>query len=224
MVLNLDDKLIIDGMRVLSADAIQKAKSGHPGMVLGASPIVYSLYKYHLNFDPKNPSRFNRDRFILSAGHGSMLLYSINHFFGFDISMEDIKNFRQWKSKTPGHPEYGQTPGVEATTGPLGAGAAMAVGMSIAEEHLASVFNKPDYKIVDNYTYTLVGDGCMMEGISNEAFSLAGTLGLKKLIVLYDSNDITIEGNCSLAFCEDTMARMKSYGFFVQEVEDGCDI
>lgn len=214
----------INAMRILSADAIQKAKSGHPGMPLGASPIVYTLYANHLNFNPKNPKMFNRDRFILSAGHGSMLLYSANHLFGYDISIEDIKNFRQWNSKTPGHPELNQTPGVEATTGPLGAGAAMSVGMAISEAHLGAIFNKPDFNIIDNYTYVLVGDGCMMEGVSNEAFSLAGNLKLNKLIVIYDSNNITIEGKCDLAFTEDSVKRMESYGFYAQVVEDGNDI
>lgn len=218
------DEKTINAMRILSADSIQKAKSGHPGMPLGASPIVYTLYANHLNFNPKEPNMQNRDRFILSAGHASMLLYSINHLFGYDIKMSDIKNFRQYGSITPGHPEYGQTPGVEATTGPLGAGAAMAVGMAIAEAHLASVFNKPDYKIIDNYTYVLVGDGCMMEGVSNEVFSLAGTLNLDKLIVLYDSNNITIEGKCDLAFRENSIKRMQSYGFYTQEVKNGNNI
>lgn len=218
------DEKTINSMRILAADAIQKAKSGHPGICLGASPIVYTLYANHLNFNPKDPFMQNRDRFILSAGHGSMLLYSINHLFGFDIKMSDIKNFRQFGSITPGHPEYKQTPGVEATTGPLGAGASMAVGMAIAEAHLASIFNKPNYNVIDNYTYVLCGDGCMMEGVSNEVFSLAGTLNLNKLIVLYDSNNITIEGKCDLAFTEDTVLRMKSYGFYTQVVEDGNNI
>ena len=218
------DEKTVNAIRVLSADAIQKAKSGHPGMPLGAAAIGYSLYAYHLNFNPEKPKLFFRDRFILSAGHGSMLLYSLNHLFGYDIKMSDIKNFRQLGSITPGHPEYGHTPGVEATTGPLGAGAAMAVGMAMAEKHLASVFNKENYNIIDNYTYALLGDGCMMEGVSNEAFSLAGTLGLNKLIILYDSNNITIEGKCDLAFTEDTVKKMQAYGFFTQVVEDGNDI
>ena len=218
------DEKTVNAMRILSADAIQKAKSGHPGICLGASPIVFSLYANHLNFNPQKPDMQNRDRFILSAGHGSMLLYSVNHLFGYDIKMSDIKNFRQLGSITPGHPEYKQTPGVEATTGPLGAGASMAVGMAIAEAHLASIFNKPNYKIIDNYTYVLVGDGCMMEGVSNEAFSLAGTLNLNKLIVLYDSNNITIEGKCDLAFTENTLKRMESYGFYTQEVKNGNNL
>ena len=218
------DEKTVNAIRILSADAIQKAKSGHPGMPLGAAAIGYSLYAYHLNFNPEKPKLFFRDRFILSAGHGSMLLYSLNHLFGYDIKMSDIKNFRQLGSITPGHPEYNHTPGVEATTGPLGAGAAMAVGMAMAEKHLASVFNKENYNIIDNYTYALLGDGCMMEGVSNEAFSLAGTLGLNKLIILYDSNNITIEGKCDLAFTEDTVKKMQAYGFFTQVVEDGNDI
>lgn len=218
------DEKTVNAIRVLSADAIQKAKSGHPGMPLGAAPIGFSLYAYHLNFNPEKPSLYCRDRFILSAGHGSMLLYSLNHLFGYDIKMSDIKNFRQLGSITPGHPEYGHTPGVEATTGPLGAGAAMAVGMAMAEKHLAGIFNKENYEIIDNYTYALLGDGCMMEGVSNEAFSLAGTLGLNKLIILYDSNNITIEGKCDLAFCEDTVKKMEAYGFYTQIVEDGNDI
>lgn len=218
------DEKTVNAIRVLSADAIQKAKSGHPGMPLGAAAIGYSLYAYHLNFNPEKPKLFFRDRFILSAGHGSMLLYSLNHLFGYDIKMSDIKNFRQLGSITPGHPEYGHTPGVEATTGPLGAGAAMAVGMAMAERHLAGIFNKENYEIIDNYTYALLGDGCMMEGVSNEAFSLAGTLGLNKLIILYDSNNITIEGKCDLAFTEDTVKKMQAYGFFTQVVEDGNDI
>ena len=218
------DEKTVNAIRVLSADAIQKAKSGHPGMPLGAAPIGFSLYAYHLNFNPEKPSLYCRDRFILSAGHGSMLLYSLNHLFGYDIKMSDIKNFRQLGSITPGHPEYGHTPGVEATTGPLGAGAAMAIGMAMAERHLAGIFNKENYEIIDNYTYALLGDGCMMEGVSNEAFSLAGTLGLNKLIILYDSNNITIEGKCDLAFCEDTVKKMEAYGFYTQIVEDGNDI
>lgn len=218
------DEKTVNAIRILSADAIQKAKSGHPGMPLGAAAIGYSLYAYHLNFNPEKPKLFFRDRFILSAGHGSMLLYSLNHLFGYDIKMPDIKNFRQLGSITPGHPEYNHTPGVEATTGPLGAGAAMAVGMAMAEKHLASVFNKENYNIIDNYTYALLGDGCMMEGVSNEAFSLAGTLGLNKLIILYDSNNITIEGKCDLAFTEDTVKKMQACGFFTQVVEDGNDI
>ncbi len=214
----------VNTMKMLSAEAVQKANSGHPGMPLGASPIVFSLYANHLHFDPKRPFLQNRDRFVLSAGHASMMLYSVNHLFGFDITISDIKNFRQFGSVTPGHPEYKHTPGVEATTGPLGAGASMAVGMAISEAHLASIFNKKGYDIIDNYTYALLGDGCMMEGVSNEAFSLAGNLKLNKLIILYDSNNITIEGKCDIAFTDDTVKRMESYGFYTQVVKDGCNL
>ena len=203
------DALSINAIRVLSADAIQKANSGHPGLPLGCAPIGYELWTRHMNHNPANPAWPNRDRFILSGGHGSMLLYSLLHLFGYgDLSKEDIMNFRQLGSLTPGHPEYGHTVGVEATTGPLGAGMGMAVGMAIAERHLASVFNKEDYPVVDHYTFVLGGDGCMMEGMSSEAFSLAGTLGLGKLIVLYDSNRISIEGSTDLAFTENVEQRM----------------
>ena len=213
-----------NAIRVLSADAIQKAKSGHPGLPLGCASAAYELWANHMRHNPADPKWVDRDRFILSGGHGSMLLYSLFHLFGYgDLSMEDLKNFRQIDSLTPGHPEYGHTVGVEATTGPLGQGMGMAVGMAMAEAHLASVFNKDDIKIVDHYTYVLGGDGCMMEGLSSEAFSLAGTLGLGKLIVLYDSNNISIEGNTDIAFTEDTAKRFESYGFGVFQVEDGND-
>lgn len=218
------NKLAVDAIRILSADAIEKAKSGHPGLPLGAAPIAYELFANHLNHSAKDPNWKNRDRFILSAGHGSMLLYSLLHFFNYGITIEDIKNFRQLNSITPGHPEYGKTPGVEATTGPLGAGLGMAVGMAIAETHLAAKFNQEGYNIVDHYTYALCGDGCLMEGTSSEALSLAGTLGLSKLIILYDSNDISIEGSTSLAFTEDVSMRMKAFGFQTLEVQDGNDI
>ena len=213
-----------NAIRVLSADAIQKAKSGHPGLPLGCASAAYELWANHMRHNPADPKWVDRDRFILSGGHGSMLLYSLFHLFGYgDLSMEDLKNFRQIDSLTPGHPEYGHTVGVEATTGPLGQGMGMAVGMAMAEAHLASVFNKDDIKIVDHYTYVLGGDGCMMQGLSSEAFSLAGTLGLGKLIVLYDSNNISIEGNTDIAFTEDTAKRFESYGFGVFQVEDGND-
>ncbi len=213
-----------NAIRVLSADAIQKAKSGHPGLPLGCASAAYELWANHMRHNPADPKWEDRDRFILSGGHGSMLLYSLFHLFGYgNLSMEDLKNFRQVGSLTPGHPEYGHTVGVEATTGPLGQGMGMAVGMAMAEAHLASVFNKDDIKIVDHYTYVLGGDGCMMEGLSSEAFSLAGTLGLGKLIVLYDSNNISIEGNTDIAFTEDTAKRFESYGFGVFQVEDGND-
>ena len=213
-----------NAIRVLSADAIQKAKSGHPGLPLGCASAAYELWANHMRHNPADPQWVDRDRFILSGGHGSMLLYSLFHLFGYgNLSMDDLKNFRQVGSLTPGHPEYGHTVGVEATTGPLGQGMGMAVGMAMAEAHLASVFNKDDIKIVDHYTYVLGGDGCMMEGLSSEAFSLAGTLGLGKLIVLYDSNNISIEGNTDIAFTEDTAKRFESYGFGVFQVEDGND-
>ncbi|MBO5228812.1 MAG: transketolase [Lachnospiraceae bacterium] len=219
------DVMSVNAIRVLSADAIQKAKSGHPGLPLGAAATAYELWAKHMNHNPKNPNWENRDRFVLSGGHGSMLLYSLLHLFGYgDLSIEDVKNFRQIDSLTPGHPEYGHTVGIEATTGPLGQGMAMAVGMAMAEAHLAAVFNKENYPVVDHYTYVLGGDGCMMEGISSEAFSLAGTLGLSKLIVLYDSNNISIEGSTDIAFTEDVMKRFEAFGFQTIEVADGNDL
>nr|WP_314767126.1 transketolase [uncultured Lachnoanaerobaculum sp.] len=221
---NIDIKSI-NTIRVLSADGIEKAKSGHPGLPLGSAPIAYEIFAHHMKHNPKNPTWANRDRFILSAGHGSMLLYSLFHLFEYgDLSLDDLKQFRQLDSKTPGHPEYGHTVGVEATTGPLGAGMGMAVGMAMAEAHMASVFNEDGFDIVDHYTYVLGGDGCMMEGISSEAFSLAGTLGLSKLIVFYDSNGISIEGSTDVAFTENVVERMKAFGFQTIEVEDGNDI
>ena len=218
------DTTCVNAIRVLSADAIQKANSGHPGLPLGSAPIAYELWANHMNHNAKDPKWANRDRFILSAGHGSMLLYSLLHFFGYGLTLDDIKQFRQDGSLTPGHPEYGHTTGVEATTGPLGAGMGMAVGMAIAEAHMAAVFNKPKYPIVDHYTFALGGDGCMMEGISSEAFSLAGTLGLSKLIVLYDSNNISIEGGTDIAFTENVQKRMEAFGFQTLEVADGNDL
>ncbi len=218
------DTTCVNAIRVLSADAIQKANSGHPGLPLGAAPIAYELWANHMNHNAKDPKWANRDRFILSAGHGSMLLYSLLHLFGYGLTLDDIKQFRQDDSLTPGHPEYGHTVGVEATTGPLGAGMAMAVGMAMAEAHLASIFNKPGYPVVDHYTYALGGDGCMMEGISSETFSLAGTLGLDKLIIFYDSNNISIEGGTDIAFTENVQERMKAFGFQLLEVADGNDM
>ena len=210
--MNKIDTMSVNAIRVLSADAIQKAKSGHPGLPLGAAPMAYELWTRHMNHNPADPQWPNRDRFILSGGHGSMLLYSLLHLFGYgDLKKEDLMNFRQLGSLTPGHPEYRHTVGVEATTGPLGAGMGMAVGMAMAEAHLAAVFNKENYPVVDHYTYVLGGDGCMMEGISSEAFSLAGTLGLGKLIVLYDSNRISIEGSTDIAFTENVQKRMKEF-------------
>ena len=218
------DQRSVDAIRILSADAIQKANSGHPGLPLGAAPAAYTLWAKVMNHNPKNPKWENRDRFILSGGHGSMLLYSLLHLFGYGLTIEDLSNFRQLGSLTPGHPEYRHTTGVEATTGPLGAGMAMAVGMAMAEKHLAATFNKEDFPVVDHYTYVLGGDGCMMEGISYEAFSLAGTLGLSKLIVLYDSNDISIEGGTNIAFRESVMKRFEAFGFQTLRVEDGTDL
>lgn len=218
------DTTCVNAIRVLSADAIQKANSGHPGLPLGAAPVAYELWANHMNHNAKDPKWANRDRFILSAGHGSMLLYSLLHLFGYGLTLDDIKQFRQDDSLTPGHPEYGHTVGVEATTGPLGAGMAMAVGMAMAEAHLASIFNKPGYPVVDHYTYALGGDGCMMEGISSETFSLAGTLGLDKLIIFYDSNNISIEGGTDIAFTENVQERMKAFGFQLLEVADGNDM
>lgn len=220
---NIDSKCV-NAIRVLSADAIQKANSGHPGMPLGAAPIVYELWAHHMNHNPKNPHWANRDRFILSAGHGSAMLYSLLHFFGYGLTLDDMKNFRQYGSLTPGHPEYGHTAGVEATTGPLGAGIGMGVGMAMAEAHLAAKFNKPGFPIVDHYTFVICGDGCLMEGISSEALSLAGTLGLGKLIVLYDSNRITIEGSTDITFTENVNQRVAAFGFQTLTVEDGNDL
>ena len=214
----------VNAIRVLSADAIQKANSGHPGLPLGAAPAAYELWAHHMKHNAKNPKWADRDRFVLSGGHGSMLLYSLLHLFGYGLTLDDLKNFRQDGSLTPGHPEYGHTVGVEATTGPLGAGMGMAVGMAMAEAHLSAMFNKPGYPVVDHYTFALGGDGCMMEGISSEAFSLAGTLGLSKLIVLYDSNSITIEGSTDLAFTENVEKRMEAFGFQTLTVEDGNDL
>ena len=223
--MNHIDKLSVNAIRVLSADAIQKANSGHPGLALGCAPIGYELWANHMNHNPADPDWANRDRFVLSGGHGSMLLYSLLHLFGYgNLSKEDLMNFRQMGSLTPGHPEYGHTVGVEATTGPLGAGMGMAVGMAIAETHMAAVFNKEEYPVVDHYTYVLGGDGCMMEGISSEAFSLAGTLGLGKLIVIYDSNKISIEGSTDIAFTENVQKRMEAFGFQLITVEDGNDL
>lgn len=221
--MNIEQKSV-NAIRVLAADTVQKAKSGHPGMPLGSAAMAYELWANHLTHNPKNPKWVNRDRFILSAGHASSLLYSLLHLFGYGLTIEDMKNFRQDNSLTPGHPEYGHTVGVEATTGPLGAGMGMAVGMAMAQAHMAATFNTEDYNIIDHYTFVLGGDGCMEEGISSEAFSLAGTLGLSKLIVLYDSNNITIEGNTDLAFTEDVNKRMEAFGFQTLTVEDGNNL
>ena len=218
------DNTCVNAIRVLAADAIQKANSGHPGLPLGSAPMAYELWANHMQHNAKNPKWANRDRFVLSGGHGSMLLYALLHLYGYGLTMDDLKNFRQDGSLTPGHPEYGHTVGVEATTGPLGAGMGMAVGMAMAEAHLAAIFNKPEYPVIDHYTFALGGDGCMMEGISSEAFSLAGTLGLSKLIVLYDSNKISIEGSTDIAFTENVQKRMEAFGFQTITVEDGNDL
>ena len=218
------ENMSVNAIRVLAADAVQKANSGHPGLPLGSAAMAYELWANHMNHNPADPKWFNRDRFILSGGHGSTLLYSLLHLFGYGLTKEDLASFRQWGSLTPGHPEYGHTVGVEATTGPLGAGMGMAVGMAVAEAHLAAVFNKENFPVVDHYTYVLGGDGCMMEGISSEAFSLAGTLGLSKLIVLYDSNKISIEGGTDIAFTEDVRKRFEAFGFQTLVVEDGNNI
>lgn len=222
--MNLDmENKSVNAIRILAADAVQKANSGHPGLPLGSAAMAYELWAHHMSHNPADPNWENRDRFILSGGHGSTLLYSLLHLFGYGLTVEDLANFRQANSLTPGHPEYGHTVGVEATTGPLGAGMGMAVGMAMAQAHLAAVFNQPDYPVSDHYTFVLGGDGCMMEGISSEAFSLAGTLGLGKLIVLYDSNKISIEGSTDIAFTEDVQKRMEAFGFQTLLVEDGND-
>ena len=218
------DELCVNTIRMLSVDAIEKAKSGHPGFPMGVAPMGYVLWTRFLKHNPRNPRWMNRDRFVLSAGHGSMLLYSLLHLTGYDITIDDIKNFRQWESKTPGHPEYDLSTGVETTTGPLGQGFANGVGMAIAERFLAARFNRPGFKIVDHYTYGIISDGDMMEGISHEAASLAGHLKLGKLIYLYDDNHISIEGSTDITYTEDRAKRFEAYGWHVQKVEDGNDI
>lgn len=216
------EELCINSIRFLAIDAVEKAKSGHPGLPMGAAPMAFVLWGQFMRFNPKNPKWFNRDRFVLSAGHGCMLQYALMYLTGYDsVPIEEIKSFRQWGSKTPGHPENFETPGVEVTTGPLGQGIANAVGLAIAEAHLAAKFNKPDLTLVDHYTYVIVGDGCNMEGISGEACSLAGHLGLGKLIALYDDNHISIDGNTDIAFTEDVSKRFEAYGWHVLHVEDG---
>ncbi|MBC5636055.1 transketolase [Ornithinibacillus sp. BX22] len=218
------EQMSINAIRTLSIDAIEKANSGHPGLPMGASPMAYTLWADIMNHNPKNSKWFNRDRFVLSAGHGSMLLYSLLHLSGYDVTIEDLKEFRQWGSRTPGHPEVHHTDGVEATTGPLGQGIAMSVGMAMAEVYLAAKYNKSDMNIIDHYTYCLVGDGDLMEGISHEAASLAGHLRLGKLIVLYDSNDISLDGELNRSFSDNTEERFKSYGWQVIRVEDGNNV
>ncbi len=217
-------KKSVNAVRILSAEAIQRANSGHPGICMGAAPIGYELFADFLNFSYKNPKWDNRDRFILSAGHGSMLLYSLLHLFGFNVTKEDLMNFRQLNSKTPGHPEYGKTDGVETSTGPLGQGIGNAVGFAVAEAHLAAMFNRPDYPVVDHYTYVLCGDGCLEEGLSYEACSFAGTQQLGKLILLYDKNDITIEGKINSTFSEDTATRFAAQGWQVIRVNDANNL
>ncbi|WP_413678710.1 transketolase [Prochlorococcus sp. MIT 0916] len=216
------DTLCINSIRMLAVDAVNKSNSGHPGLPMGCAPMGYALWDKHLRHNPKNPKWFNRDRFVLSAGHGCMLLYALLHLTGYDsVTMEDIKQFRQWGAKTPGHPETFETPGVEVTAGPLGAGISNAVGLAIAEAHLSAKFNKPDSTVVDHYTYVIMGDGCNQEGIASEACSLAGHLKLGKLIALYDDNSITIDGRTDVSFTEDVLKRYEAYGWHVQEIPDG---
>jgi transketolase len=218
------DTLCVNLIRILSAESVQQANSGHPGLPMGAAPMAYVLWSRFLKHNPANPKWADRDRFVLSAGHGSMLLYSLLYLTGYDLTLDDLKTFRQWGSKTPGHPEYGHTPGVETTTGPLGQGLANAVGMAMAEAFLAARYNQPGFPMVDHYTYALVSDGDLMEGVSHEAASLAGHLQLGKLICLYDDNHISIEGSTNLAFTEDRLKRFEAYGWQVQQVEDGNDL
>src|SRR5258705_2030017 len=218
------DQLSINTIRALTIDAVQKAKSGHPGLPLGAAPMAYVLWTKFMRYNPRNPKWENRDRFLLSAGHGSMLLYSLLYMAGYDLSLDEIKHFRQWGSKTPGHPEYGLTPGVEGSTGPLGQGFGNGVGMAIAERFLAATYNRPRHPLFDHYTYAIVSDGDLMEGVAAEAASLAGHLQLGKLIYLYDDNDISLDGPTSLAFTEDRLKRFDAYGWHTQRVEDGNDL
>ncbi|MEB2589141.1 MULTISPECIES: transketolase [Bacillus] len=218
------NQLAVNTIRTLSIDAINAANSGHPGLPMGAAPMAYALWANHLNHNPNHPKWFNRDRFVLSAGHGSSLLYSLLHLAGYDVSIDDLKNFRKLNSKTPGHPEFGHTPGVEATTGPLGQGIANAVGMAMAEAHLAAKFNKDGHSIIDHNTYALVGDGDLMEGVAYEAMSMAGHMKLGKLIVLYDSNEISLDGELGIAFSEDIEKRAESVHWQYVRVEDGNDV
>jgi len=218
------DELCINTLRFLAVDQVEKARSGHPGLPLGAAPMAYVLWDRFLKHNPRNPKWPDRDRFLLSAGHGSALLYALLHLTGYDLPLEELQRFRQWGSKTPGHPEYGRTPGVEATTGPLGQGFAMGVGMALAENHLAGCFNRPGFPIVDHYTYAIVSDGDLMEGISSEAASFAGTVGLGKLIYLYDNNHISLEGGTDAAFTESVQRRFEAYGWQVLSVDDGNNL
>jgi transketolase len=218
------DQLAVNAIRILSAESVQKAKSGHPGKPMGSAPMAYTLWSHFLKHNPRDPHWINRDRFVLSAGHASMLLYSLLYLFGYGLTLDDLKAFRQWGSRTPGHPEYGHTPGVETTSGPLGQGLATAVGMAMAEAHLGARFNRPGFPVFDHFTYVLCGDGCMMEGVAAEAASLAGTQKLGKLIVLYDDNDISIEGSTDTSFTEDVGLRHEAYGWQVLKVADGNDL
>ncbi|MEO6922531.1 MAG: transketolase, partial [Bryocella sp.] len=218
------DQLSINTLRLLAVDQVQKANSGHPGAPMGCAPITYLLYHKFMKYDPKQPLWSDRDRFILSNGHASALLYGVLHLTGYDLPMEQLKSFRQWGSHTPGHPEYGETPGVEVTTGPLGQGFAMAVGSAIAEKHMGGIYNNDKYKVVDHHTYVLCGDGDLMEGISHESASLAGTLELGKLIVLYDDNLISLDGPTDLSYTEDVTKRFEGYDWHVQFVSDGNDL
>jgi transketolase len=218
------DQLSINTIRTLSIDAVQKANSGHPGLPLGAAPMAYVLWTRFLRFNAQDPNWLNRDRFILSAGHGSMLLYSLLYLTGYGLTLDDVKHFRQWGSKTPGHPEAGMTPGVEVTTGPLGQGFGNGEGMAMAEAHLAAVYNQPDHAVIDHYTYAIVSDGDLMEGVASEAASLAGHLRLGKLIYLYDDNNISLDGRTDLAFTENVLERFDAYGWHTQRVEDGNDL
>src|ERR671923_2482771 len=218
------EELCINTIRFLAADAVQQANSGHPGLPMGAAAMAFALWTRHLRHNPSNPKWPGRDRFILSGGHGSMLLYSLLHLTGYDLPIEEIKNFRQFESKTPGHPEYRLTPGVETTTGPLGQGFGQGVGMAIAATHLAAEFNKPGHEIIQAYIYGIVTDGDLMEGVASEAASLAGHLQLGRIVYLYDDNHVSIDGSTDLAFTEDRAARFEAYGWHVQKIEDGNDV
>src|SRR5262245_51521233 len=218
------EQLAINTIRFLAADAVQKANSGHPGLPMGAAPMAYVLWTRHLKHAPMSPRWPDRDRFVLSAGHGSMLLYALLHLTGYDLSLDDLKSFRQWDSRTPGHPEHHLTPGVEATTGPLGQGITNAIGLAIGEAHLAARYNRPGHDVVDHVTWVLASDGDLMEGVASEACSLAGHLGLGKLIVLYDQNHVSLAGSTSLSFTEDVGARFAAYGWHVQHVDEGNDL
>jgi transketolase len=218
------ENLVVNNIRILSAEMVEKANSGHPGFPMGAAPEAYAIWGRNMKHNPKNPKWIGRDRFVLSAGHASAMLYSLLHLFNYGLSIDDLKGFRQWNSKTPGHPEYGHTVGVETTTGPLGQGVGNAVGMAVAEQFMASKFNKPGFNIIDNYTYVLTGDGCLMEGVALEAISLAGQLGLGKLILVYDCNNITIEGSTDIAFTEDVAKKFEACGWQALEVEEGTSL